>query len=93
MYGSDIFKWIEGLLVILKYRLTKCRRGELNKFGYGTIVMSFFLERIPLMRPQVPLSKLDVEDPWMSRCGDAMALHGGGGGTKVTYGSVFFHWL
>ena len=29
----------------------------------------------------------------MNKWVDAMACHGGGGGPKVTYGPVFFHWL
>ena len=46
-----IFNSSEGLLVSLKDQLTKCKRGELKQFDYGEIVVSFFLERVPLMRP------------------------------------------
>ena len=80
-------------MVSLKYQMTKCRRGELKYFGYGVIVLSLFLEKVPLMRPQVPLSRLDVEYPKMSRWVDSMAFHGGGGGPSVTYKKKNFHWL
>ena len=45
------------------------------------------------MIPQVPLSRIDVEDPQMSIWVEAMALHGGGGGPRVSYGAVFFFLL
>ena len=45
------------------------------------------------MRPQVPLSRLDVKDPKMSRWVDAMAGQHNGGGPRVTYGPTFFRWL
>ena len=84
--ASTIFNWSEGLLVSLKYHLTKCQQGEMNHFGYGAVVLSLFLER-------VPLNRLEPEDPLMFRWVEAMACHGGGGGPTVTYGSIFFHWL
>ena len=49
--APTIFNWREGLLVNLKYHLTKCLRGELEQFGYGVVMVSFFLEQVPLMRP------------------------------------------
>ena len=71
--APTIFNWSEGLLVILKDQLTKFRRGELKKFGYGVGVVSFFLEIFPLVRLAVPLTRLDAEDPRMSRWVEAMA--------------------
>ena len=41
----------EGLLVSLKDQLTKCRRGELKPFCYRAVVVSSFLEQVPLMQP------------------------------------------
>ena len=38
-----IFNWCESMLVCLKKKLTKCRRGTLKKFGYGAVVVSFIL--------------------------------------------------
>ena len=45
-----ILNWSEGLIVSLKYQLTKFRQGEIKQFGYGVIVVSCFLERVPLLR-------------------------------------------
>ena len=65
----------------------------MQQFVYMAIVVSFFIDRVPLMRPQVPLSIFDADDPQMSRWVDAMACHGGGGGPRVNYGLAFFRLL
>ena len=44
------------------------------------------------MRPQVAVSRFDVEDPRMLIWVYVMARHDGGG-SKVIYRSVFFRWL
>ena len=79
------------MLVILKDQLNKIIRGELNHFVYEVVVVYFFLERVPLMRHLVSLRMLDADDPRVIRWVNVMAHHGGGG-LKVTYGSLFFHW-
>ena len=83
---STIFNWSEGLLLSPKYQLTKCQQGKMKHFGYGVVVLSLFLER-------VPLNRLELEDPWVFRWVKAMAHHGGGGGPTMTYGSIYFRWL
>ena len=64
----------------LKYQLTKCRWGDFEKFGYSAIVVSFFLDRVPLLLPQVALNRLEPQDPWMLSWVEARAHHGGGMG-------------
>ena len=64
----------------LKYQLTKCRWGDFEKFGYNAIVVSFFLDRVPLLLPQVALNRLEPQDPWMLSWVEARALHGCGMG-------------
>jgi hypothetical protein len=46
------FNWCEGLLKNMKKQLKKCRNGRLKKFGYGYILVSFFLERVPILHLQ-----------------------------------------
>jgi hypothetical protein len=43
-----VFNWADVVLRSIKRKLTKCRRGELKQFGYGYLLVSFFLERIPI---------------------------------------------
>jgi hypothetical protein len=48
----QVFNWADADAVLrsMKRQLTKCRRGKLKKFGYGSLLVSFFLERVPLLR-------------------------------------------
>ena len=87
-----VFNGCEGMLVSLKDQLNKCKRGNLKQFGYGAVVVSFILQRVPHMRPQVNMSRLENKDPRILRWVYVMACHGGGG-PKVVYGSAFFRWL
>jgi hypothetical protein len=43
----QVFNWCDGVLHSMKTQLTKRKRGDLKKFGYGSILVSFFLERVP----------------------------------------------
>ena len=90
--APTVFNWCEGMLVILKYQLNKCIWGHLKQFIFGAVIVSFILQRVPHMRPQVAVSRLYAEDPRILRWVYVMARHGGGG-SKVFYGSVFFHRL
>ena len=62
-----VFNWEESLVVTFKEKLTKCRPGELNLFGYGTILVSLFFERVQNPRSQVAFTELRAHDPCMLR--------------------------
>ena len=53
-----IFNRSEALIMSLKDQLTKCHWGDFEMFGYSAIVVSFFLDRVPLLLPQVALNML-----------------------------------
>ena len=55
-------------------------------------MLYFILQRVPHMRPQVTITKLDPEDSRMLERVRAMP-HLGVGGPKITYGFGFFRWL
>jgi hypothetical protein len=38
-----------------------------KQFGYGSFLVSFFLERIPQMQPQITLAVRPVDEPRMER--------------------------
>jgi hypothetical protein len=42
----QVFNWCDGLLRSMKTQLTKSKNGDLKQFGYGSILVSFFLERV-----------------------------------------------
>ena len=49
--APTVFNWVEVMLPIFKDQLTKCQKGELKQFGFGSILACFFFERVPQMRP------------------------------------------
>jgi hypothetical protein len=50
-----VFNWCEGLRANLFSQLTSCRTGRQSQFGYGSILVAIFLERVPLLQPQIAL--------------------------------------
>ena len=87
-----IFNSCEGMLLFLKSQLNKCKRGTLKQFGYRAVVVSFILQRVPHMRPQVTITRLDPEDPRILAWVTTMPRLGGEG-PKFNYNSGFFRWL
>lgn len=45
-----LFDSTSAVTVNIKRQLTKCKRGGNKQFGYGSIIVSFFLERLPIFR-------------------------------------------
>jgi hypothetical protein len=72
----------------VKRQLTRCRRGDLKKFGHMYLLVSLFLERVPLLRLQVEWGLPDPEDPRMLRWCNLMARHVVG--PIIKYNDSFF---
>jgi hypothetical protein len=75
----------------MKKQLTKCRRGDLKQFRYGSLLVSFFLKRVPLLRLQVEWNLPAPRDPRMLRWCHLMARHIAG--PIIKYDDTFFDWL
>jgi hypothetical protein len=87
----QVFNWYKRLLKNMKKQLTKCRTDRLKQFGYGSILVSFFLERVPILCLQHVESRIpSPQDPRMKIWIDLMAPHGGM--PIVTYDKAFFQW-
>ena len=71
--------------------MTKCRRGDLKHFRYRSVLVSFFLERVPNLCLQVEWGIPSPQDPRMKRWVDLMARHAVD--PIVRYNDVFFDWL
>ena len=56
-----IFNWSEAVLSQIKEQLNKAKGGRKKTFSYGSILISFALEWIPLMQPQHVT--LDISSP------------------------------
>jgi hypothetical protein len=75
----------------MKKQLTKCRSGGLKPFRYRSILVSFFLERVPVLCLQVEWGITTPHDPRMKRWVDLMARHAVG--HIIKYNNVLFEWL
>lgn len=61
-----MFNWCEAVFSLMKEQLTKIKSSKMKNFSYGSILIVFTLERIPLMQPQfVTLSLAGPRDPRM----------------------------
>jgi hypothetical protein len=87
----QVFNWADVVLRSIKKQLTKCRQGELKQFGYGSLLVSFFLERVPVLRLQVQWNILGPRDLRMLIWCRLMARHLAG--PIVKYDDIFFDWL
>lgn len=50
-----VFNSCEGLRTNMMSHLTSCRTEKQSQFGYGSILVAFFLERVPLLQPHIAL--------------------------------------
>jgi hypothetical protein len=86
-----VFNWADAVLRSIKRQLTKCRQGNLEQFRYRYLLVSFFLERVPLLRLQVDWNIPGPRDPRMLRWCQLMARHVAG--PIIKYDDTFFDWL
>jgi hypothetical protein len=75
----------------MKRQLKKCRRGNLKQFGYRSLLVSLFLESVPLLRLQVEWGLLAPHDLRMLRWCNLTARHVAG--PIIKYNDSFFDWL
>jgi len=45
-----IFNWAEAMKMNIKCQLSKAKVGNQKQFGFGSVVVTFFLERVPLFQ-------------------------------------------
>jgi hypothetical protein len=86
-----VFNWADAVLHNLKKQLTKSRRGGFKQFGYGSLLVSFFCERVPVYRLQGDWQFLGPREPRMLRWCQLMTRHVAG--PIVKYDDHFFDWL
>lgn len=93
-FRGTIFNWCDAVLASVKGQLTRAKNGQLEKFGYGFLVVSFGLKRIPMLVPQ----HLSVEaglpqEPKLIRWVVVMACHPKEGSKVVRFPPEYFHLL
>jgi len=55
---STFFNWVEAMNINIKHQLTKSKVGNLKKFFFGSVLMTFSLEQVPLFQYQ--LAEVDL---------------------------------
>jgi len=74
-----LFDWASAVTTNIKRQLTKCKRDGNKQFGYGSIIVSFFLERLPIF--QIPggiVADPVPREPRLARWAPLMRRGGGG---------------
>ena len=65
--------------------------GRVWNFGFGTILSTFFFERVPGISPRVEIVPHGVQDP-AQRCWENVMHRLGGGRVANPYSIHFFPW-
>ena len=76
----------------MKQQLTSIRQAKTKHFGYGTILTTFFFERVPALRLKVISTISSLRDPRIARWADMMKRLGGSEVPRTTWDDEFFLW-
>ena len=87
-----LFDWCSRVIPIMKKQLSDCKRGRCKNFGYTSILVAFFFERVHALSPVVPLPSFSPHHPRLSRWGEIFLHHGGGGSIQIFYDDDFYLW-
>ena len=80
------------MLANVKGQLTRAKNGKLKNFGYGSIIVTFGLERIPMLAPQnIPVDAGQPREPRMVCWVALMARHAIEGVDIVRFPPSYFH--
>lgn len=85
-----VYDWCIGMLASVCTQLTTCKIGRHNFFGYGSLICSFFFERIPTLTSRVSMPPPPLREPQMARW--TRLWYRLGGGPARHYDEDFFNW-
>ena len=54
-FRGALYDWCLGVVPIMKRQLSNYKRGRRNNFGYSSIFVAFFFERVLGLSPTIPL--------------------------------------
>ena len=61
-------------------------------FGYSSVLVAFFFERVTVLSPAVPLPTFSPCHPRLSRWGEIFLRQGGDGSIQSVYNDDFYLW-
>jgi hypothetical protein len=85
-----VYAWCTSMLASVRTQLTTCKMGRQKNFVYGSLICSFFFERIPALTPRVSLLPLPLREPQMMRW--TRLWYRLGGRPTRHYEEDFFNW-
>ena len=89
---THAYDWCTALLMNMKQQLTSIHQVKTKHFGYGTILMTFFFEKIPVLRPRVISTISSPRDPIIACQADMMKKLGGSEVPRTTWYDELFQW-
>jgi hypothetical protein len=63
-----LFNWCGGVLTNLKDQFNSCNTRKNNQFGYGSLLIPLFLERVPLLYPHIHINVHPSSESRMETC-------------------------
>jgi hypothetical protein len=78
--AREKFAWGLTLHARMVAQLDRCRSTGAGDFAFGLILVAWFLERVPMLRPRVLLEMPEVREPQLRRWSTILLRHGGGEG-------------
>jgi hypothetical protein len=87
--GRERFAWGLMLHTRMIAQLDRCQSTGTGEFAFGSILVAWFLERVPMLRPRVLLDMPGARELRLRQWSAVLLLHGGGEGghyfsTQVT---------
>ena len=89
---GTVFDCCSGIIPIMKKQLSDCKRGRRNNFGYSSVLVAFFFERVPAISLAVPLPEFSPRQPRLNRWGEIFLLQGSSGSVQSVYDDDFYLW-
>ena len=87
-----LYDWCSRVIPIMRKQLSDCKRGRRKNFGYSSILVAFFFERVPILIPTIPLPVRSPRHPRLSRWGEIFLCQGGSGSVQSVYDDDFYLW-
>ena len=74
MQGA-LYDWCSRVILIMRKQISDCKRGRRKNFGYSSILVAFFFERVPGLSLAVPFPVNSPRQPrlvgrmnWQQHC-------------------------
>jgi hypothetical protein len=77
---GDLFSWGLMLHTRMMGQVNRCQRSDSGDFAFGSILVAWFLERVPLLHPRILLEPMGPREPRLMWWAHVLARHGGGEG-------------